>query len=365
MAKTPELDLRENYGKNYVINGDMRIAQRGTSFAAIANNTYTLDRWVYGKVGAAVHTVSQDTDVPTFAQSGYLFQNSLRINLTTPDNSIDAGDLYYIGQRIEGYNFANIAQKPFTVSFWVKANTIGKYYVSAVNNAADRSAVRGFTINSSNTWEQKTVDFPASPSAGSWNYTTGSGLRLTFVLAAGTSFHTTENAWQVGNFFSASDQVNGVNTGSTDFRITGVMLNEGTQALPFRTFSGSFEGELAACQRYYEKSSDLSTAVGSGISTGLNPGLVGVGFSSNSVNGFQRVAYISYKQRKRTAGAPACFSTTGVLNQSTQGDGATQNIAGSATPNQPGDYGFNVTSSNAYTTSFYSVFFNWSCDAEL
>ena len=78
--------------QNLIINGDMQIAQRGPSFVAPTNGQYTLDRNQYLKNGAMVHTISQDTDVPTFAQAGYLFKNSLRpvsyTHLTLPTSDL-------------------------------------------------------------------------------------------------------------------------------------------------------------------------------------------------------------------------------------------------------------------------------------
>ena len=268
MAKTPEIDLRDNFGKNYIINGDMRIAQRGTSFPAIANNTYHLDRWNYQKVGAMVHTITQDTDVPTLAESGQLFFNSLRLNLTTPDTSIAAGDYCFFQQRIEGYNWADLAQRQFTVTFWVKATLTGTYTVAAVSGGIDRSIVKEYTISSANTWEKKTITFAASPSAGTWNYANGIGLYLSFTLAVGSTFQTTPNSWTTGNLFGTSSQVNGVNTGATDFRITGVQVNVGTEALPFRLFGNDFDGEVRACQRYYEKTYNINVAPGTITSEG-------------------------------------------------------------------------------------------------
>lgn len=245
---------KESDVKNYIINGDMRLAQRGTSFPAIVTSQYSLDQWVYAKSGAMVHTVSQDTDVPTFAQAGYLFQNSLRLNLTTPDDSIAAGDHCVIQQYIEGFNFANIAQKPFTLSFWVKATLAGTRCINIRNLGDDRSIIKEYTINAPNTWEKKTLTFVASPSAGSWNYTNGVGLKVSWTLVSGTTFQTSPDSWQTGVFLSTSNQVNSVATGNTDFRITGVMLNEGVAATPFKLFGEDVEGELAACQRYYEAS---------------------------------------------------------------------------------------------------------------
>lgn len=243
---------KENNIKNYLMNGDMNIAQRGNSFPAIANGTYSLDRWVYYKVGAMVHTLTQDTDVPTLAQAGYLFPASLRLNLTTPDTSIAAGDIVVYSQTIEGYNFYKIAQKPMTLSFWVKATTAGIYCASFTNSGADRSYVAEYTVNSSNTWEYKSIVVPASPSGGTWNYNNGAGLTVRFALAAGTTYQTTAGSWQTGNFAATSNQVNGVNTGATDFRITGVMLNEGPVAAPFSLFAKGYTAEHIACQRYYE-----------------------------------------------------------------------------------------------------------------
>lgn len=242
---------KETNVKNYIINGDMSIAQRGTSFPTIASGTYTIDRYYYEKTGAMVHTVSQDADAPTLAQANYLFKNSLRANLTTPDTSITAGDYVAILQKIEGYNFSNIAQKSFTISFWVKATTAGIYCVSLRNSGADRSYVAEYTINTTNTWEYKTITVAAPPSAGTWNYTNGVGLHVGFVLAAGTTYQTTPGSWQTGNFFGTVNQVNGVNTGSTDFRITGVMINESVVAAAFKLFGDDIEGEFSACQRYY------------------------------------------------------------------------------------------------------------------
>ena len=63
-------------GSNLIINGDMAISQRGTSFISPAGNTYTVDRFSYYKTLGTTHTITQDTDVPTFAQSGHIFQSS-------------------------------------------------------------------------------------------------------------------------------------------------------------------------------------------------------------------------------------------------------------------------------------------------
>lgn len=251
--------MNQNFatGRNLIMNGGMRIAQRGTSFAAAANG-YTLDRWQYAKVGTMVHTISQDTDVPTVAQSGVLFNNSLRLNLTTADTAIAAADFTQLTQTIEGYDFQRIAQRAFTASFWVKATTAGVYSIAFRNSGVDRSYVANFTIAASATWELKTINVPASPSAGTWNYTSGAGMTVSFSLAVGATFQTTAGAWQTGNFLGTATNINGVNTGATDFKITGVEVEPGSVATEFEM--ESIEAELSKCQRYFWKSFPYATA---------------------------------------------------------------------------------------------------------
>ena len=248
---------RGGIGKNAIINGDMEIAQRGTSFAAIANGAYSLDRWIYVKVGATVHTITQDTDVPTVAQAGRLFTHSLKLALTTPDTAIAAGDYCLLQHRIEGYNWRALAQRIITLSFWIKSPITGIHCASLRNAGVDRSCVKEFTVNVVNTWEKKTLTFPASPSAGTWDYTTGVGAYLSIALAAGSTFQGTANSWQSSDINSTANQVNGVNTGITPYFITGVQLEAGSVATEFE--GRQFEQELALCQRYYWKTFKYET----------------------------------------------------------------------------------------------------------
>lgn len=254
--------------KNWFINGAMEFGQRGTSFTSITNQANSLDRFQYIKSGATVHNLTQDTDVPTTAQAGYAFQNSLRLTLTTPDNSIAAGDYAGVGQIIEGFNWKNLAQNGFTISFWVKATTVGTYCIGMQNSAADRGYAAEYTINTTGTWEYKTVTIPASPAAGTWNYTNGVGLKVWWMLACGSTFQFATGAWQTGTVLSTANQVNGVATGATDFRLTGVMINAGSTAAPFRLYAEGQETELLACQRYYEKSYDNGTNPASATENG-------------------------------------------------------------------------------------------------
>lgn len=246
------------FKKNAVINGDFNIWQRGTSFPAMIDNTYNADRWVYSKLGStAVHTGSQSTDVPTVAQAGRLFTFSHRLALTVADTTIAAGDQVHIAHRIEGFNFISLAQRPMILSFWVKAGIAGTYCCAFTNTADDRTYVAEYTINTINTWEYKTITILASPSAGTWNYSNGVGLRVRFTLAVGTTFQTTANVWQTGGtFYGTSNQVNGVNTGAGNFLLTGVQLESGSVVTEIE--QRTFNEELMLCQRYYERYDNIT-----------------------------------------------------------------------------------------------------------
>jgi hypothetical protein len=239
----------DNLNENPIINPCMEIWQRGTSFASITDGAYTADRWQYVKSGAMVHDVAQSTDVPTVVQAGVLFNYSVLVDCTTIDGAIAAGDYCLFGQKIEGYNWRYLAQRQFTISFWVKATKTGTYCVG-FKNASDRSYVAEYTINTTDTWEYKTLTVSASPSTGTWDYTNGAGLYLWFVLAGGSTYHTTANAWQNGNYFATANQVNACDNVANNFRITGVKLEVGASATTLRL--RHFQHELALCQRYYQ-----------------------------------------------------------------------------------------------------------------
>lgn len=241
-----------------IINGGFLLWQRGTSFAAAADGAYTADRWRYGKTGAMVHTVSQSATAPAVAALVPLQSYSLLVDCTTVDSSIAAGDFCIVEQRIEGYNWLALAQYATAWSFWHNHTKVGTYCVALVNSGGDRSCVATYTQAVTNTWELATVTFPASPSAGTWDYTTGIGARLIFPLTAGSTFQTTAGAWQTGLFFATSAQVNACDDTANNFRLWGVQPARGTAAIPY--VHRPIGLELLRALRYYTKTFAYATA---------------------------------------------------------------------------------------------------------
>lgn len=240
--------------KNIIINGDFDIWQRGASFSAVANTQYTADRWRYEKqVATPIHTISRSSDVPSFAQAGRLILFSILVNCTTAYTTSNAANYVAISQAIEGLNFKDIAQKTFTLSFWVKATKVGIYCVGLTNAGADKSFVAEYLVNQPDTWEFKTITVSPSPSAGTWNYDNGLGLFVIFTLLSGSNRQTTAGSWQNGDFQATTNQVNACDSTSNNFQLSGVKVEAGSVATPFETEDGS---ELIdKCRQYFERKS--------------------------------------------------------------------------------------------------------------
>jgi hypothetical protein len=177
--------------RNIVINGDMQIAQRATSVASITTGGYkTLDRWKLNLDSLGTFTMSQSTDVP----SGYGFAKSLKLDCTTADASPAADDFMYLTQGFEGQNLQYLKKGTgsavsLTASFWVKSTATGTFTIELFDTDNSRFVQKTYTVNTTNTWEFKTVTFPAD-ATGAFNNDNEQSLLLGFWLAAGSTWTT-------------------------------------------------------------------------------------------------------------------------------------------------------------------------------
>ncbi len=238
---------------NGIINGAMDIWQRGNTYVSPVSGGYTtVDRFGLALfLGSALFTIRQSNNVPTVANAGIVFNYSLEIDVTTSQSSVGSPEHLQIHYGMEGYDWKYFAQQTFTLSFWVQATKTGTYCVRFSNSNTDRTYIAEYTVNVSDTWEFKTITVPASPSAGTWNYTNGAGLFIEWVLALGGNFGTA-GVWQTGVVVGTANQVNMLDSTSNFFRLTGVRMERGTFATPLQP--RPFEEELQRCQRYFCKS---------------------------------------------------------------------------------------------------------------
>ena len=246
--------------RNYFYNGDMQIYQRGSTAVASDSIARTLDRWrMYNYSDGAV-TVTQDTNAP----SATAFTKSLKIDVTTADSSIGADEVAFIQQRFEGQDLQNFLKgtssaKKATLQFWVSSPKTGTHIVEWYDTDNSRQISKTYTISSANTWEFKTITFDAD-TTGTWNNDNLQSLEITWWLCAGTNFTsgTLNTTW--GSVTAANRAVGQVNTfdnTSNNFYLTGVQLELGEVATPFK--HETYIDSLARCQRYFQISGDART----------------------------------------------------------------------------------------------------------
>jgi hypothetical protein len=250
--------------KNRIINGAMMIDQRnaGASVTPTTAETYTLDRWCAFTSAASKFSVQQNAGsvTPPAGFTKYIGVTSLSAF------SLGASDYCLIGQRVEGFNISDFGwgaagAATVTISFWVRSSLTGTFGATVSNNS-NYSYPFTYTINSANTWEQKTVTI-AGPTAGSWVYTNAVGLTIAFSLGAGSSVIGSAGSWSGTNYLGATGQTNMVSTNGATFYITGVQLEKGSTATSFDY--RPYGTELQLCQRYYYKQQSVTNYTNFGM----------------------------------------------------------------------------------------------------
>jgi len=238
--------------RNVLINGDFNVWQDKTSYTGLTSSTRLADMALAILNAQGTWTLDRSTDVPDVAQAGRKLNYSLRALCTTADAAAPAaGDYAGVSFFVEGYDYAPLYQMTQTLQFWVKSNKTGTYCANLRNAAtSDRSYVTEFTINAANTWEKKTITISAVPSGGTWDFTTGIGIKVDIFFAVGSTYQTTPNAWQAGDFLGTSNVVNLADTVNNYINIADVRLVAGTDAS--NVYVPSYAEQLATCRRYYE-----------------------------------------------------------------------------------------------------------------
>jgi hypothetical protein len=271
------LRYQGNYaaGKNLINNGDMTIAQRGTSTSNVTTTGfYACDRFQNTITSMGTYTVSQESDGPAG------FGKSFKTLVTTADSAPAASSRTVIIQRQEGLAlqrlaFGTASAKTTTMSFYVKSNVTGTY-IFEIATGPGRHICASYTINTADTWEKKTITF-VGDTAVAITADTNSGMAYIWWLGAGTDFTSgtlQTSSWAaLTNANRAVGQVNFAAAINNYFQITGVQWEIGNVATDFQLSAGTIQGELAACQRYYYRitnpnsSSDAMMPTGFAIAT--------------------------------------------------------------------------------------------------
>ena len=251
--------IRGGSFRNLIINGDMSIAQRGTSATGLQNTpNYLIDRMSYRRGGVwttATFSHTQDTDVPT----GQGFSKSLKFSCTATETPSTTQLAYFLGIYNEGKNFQHLkygtsSAETITLSFWVKSNVTGTYAVNLyASGTNDRAIYKTYTINSANTWEKKTLTIEPNTTTTIAN-DNSNGFHILWVGASGpdNATDTVTGSWET-SLSTKSANLHGVNLASSTsnyVNITGVQLEVGEGASDFEFLP--YDVQLARCQMYYK-----------------------------------------------------------------------------------------------------------------
>lgn len=245
--------------KNLLLNGEMRINQRGDVTGVTGNQYGGPDRWKTMCASCGTWGISQSTDVP-FGQG---FKKSLRLDCEANRATLAAGSNLSIAQYIEGQDLAHLAwgypkAKDLTLSFWLKTdnNVTGTFVVYLRNHGGGTVLNRQVRIRDQGYWNKYVVNIPADKT-NQFTYDNSKQLEVAFHFDAGTNLGgaasggTMLNQWLA--YHAAQTAVGcdlrlASSTGNNLY-ITGVQLEEGSEPTPYQHLS--YAEELALCQRYY------------------------------------------------------------------------------------------------------------------
>jgi hypothetical protein len=224
-------------GKNRVINGDFGVWQRGTSFTT--NSVYGPDRWFLTGTTSSMAITQVTSSLPSSFQYGIKLQRN---------SGVTATDIFSIAQPFETSTSIPLQGQIVTLSFWAKAGAnfsgasglgLIRLYSGTGTNQSAASQFGGWTGYSE--WQNSATFAPTS----TWTKFTSTGTVPSNATQIGVRV-----GWQTAGTAGADDSL----------QITGVQIEAGSVATPFTTATGTIQGELAACQRYFTKSYSQSDA---------------------------------------------------------------------------------------------------------
>ena len=272
-----------------IINGDMSVAQRGTSVTGKTGaGFYTVDRMRLSPGGGMTFSVAQASESPT----GQGFTKSYKVTSTTGDATMTAAEYNIpLQMRMEGNTLQAIKKgtsnaEKITFAFWVYATVTGTYVLELSDDDNNRYNSQSYTVSSSNTWEKKIVNFPAD-TTGAFDNDNAKSLTINFWGGAGSDFSsgTLATSWGgASDTTRAVGQVNAFASNNNVWQITGLQLEVGefdSTSIPSFPFE-SFENNLRKCQRYYYRREAENT---------YGPGAQGmqIGSSNTMIQGYHPV----------------------------------------------------------------------------
>jgi hypothetical protein len=341
--------LNSTMFRNRLINGDMRIWQRGVT--TTPGSGYSADMFRFEPRNGTTIYSDRSTDVPV----GQGFTYSMRT--------------YATGATDDGFHIRSYVELPasgvygefqpgtqWTVSFWMKSAyasrtinvTVGlaETAVGGSHQSQGVTSMQG-TQFVTNQWQKYVFNFTLP----SWVADNGSlsNVRCIYV-----------------RLLQGTDDL------PQDTYVTGVQFEKGAVATPFEI--RPIGTELLLCQRYYEKSFEYGTAPANGAngtSFATTNGLAFIlnphrgQYNSSSGNGYGGRNHYRFKVQKRATPSMAIYGNSNASPYKHGGSGSTWLTASYGT-SQTAD-GFEFQNEYDGSCTFYNsiVEFHWTASAEL
>jgi len=236
--------------RNFVTNPGIRYSQENGTTPGTASGYFAADQFELIHSQDGTLTVAQ---VASATPGGSTHRH--RMTVTSPDTSIAAAQYAICRQRLEGaqvadFLFGTSGARDMVVSFGCKWPA-ATYTVTLQNAAADRSYVREFTTTGSD--QVVTVVFPGD-TTGTWPTGAVHGMTLIWSYAVGSTFQTTADAWQAGNYYGTSSSANGIGNSTDVLELfdVGVYIDPDSTGVAPPFGLPDYGDDLALCKRYYQ-----------------------------------------------------------------------------------------------------------------
>lgn len=351
--------------RNLVINGAMEVAQRGTSSTSTGRQTVD----AFSNLAATDATITQSqTAITSGSPYDEGFRNVYRLTASTASSA--PATSHYLGYQMyleaqnvaqSGWNYTSTSSS-VTLSFWVKSSVAGTYTAQLRSeDGTKQDQIFEFTLVA-DTWKKVEHTFTGDSDITIDN-NNGRGLRLTIWVHLGTNFTSSDVVYGAWSAWTSGEQSkdfaqNWMTTASATFDVTGVQLEVGDKATPFE--HRSYGEELAACQRYYEKSYSSTTNPGTATTAGIRHSSGAAGQTTTG----ELPMGVNFLTTKRSAPSITLYDSAGNSGKCSRVDfGVTTHTNSTATSNFIGENAFMVSSSSGNTGS--GVHCHFVADAEL
>ncbi len=215
---------------NPIINSSFDVWQRGTSFNGTAPY-YGADRWFFARPGAAAGSTL------TRQSAGLAgFNYCARMQRDNGNTNTSGVRLFYSLETADSIPYAG---KTVTLSYYVRS---GANYSGGSNAYITLGSGTGTDQQLGNT------GFTGFSTVAANNSITPTSTWTRYSITGTVGSSATQLGLEIGYTPTGT-------AGANDFiEVTGIQLDEGSVALPYRRASSTIQGELAACQRYYWRS---------------------------------------------------------------------------------------------------------------